>query len=74
MQVLPIYGTNQRCHGNHFLAFCVYIGATWRIQLNRSSSVCVGDAALCQIILSTCLIFGAHHNFVTGEALVCSLL
>jgi len=46
--------TKGHCHGNHFcLSICgVYIGATWRIRLNRL--VCGGDAALCQITLTTC--------------------
>jgi len=30
----------------------VHIGATWRIRLNRS--MCGGDAAFCQITLTTC--------------------
>jgi len=40
------------CHGNHVLAFYigVHIGAT-------EPCICGGDAALCQITLTTCLTF-----------------
>jgi len=36
-----------------------HIGATWRIQLNRP---CGGDAALCQITLTTCELLNAFVN------------
>ena len=43
-----------RCHGNHFLAFYI-LGAHCRHLANTTElSICGGDAALCQIILSTC--------------------
>ena len=43
-----------RCHGNHFLAFYVW-GAHWRHLKNTTEpSMCGGDAALCQITLTTC--------------------
>ena len=45
-----------RCRGNHFLAFCIW-GAHWRQLANATEpSVCGGDAALCQITLTTCWI------------------
>ena len=43
-----------RGHGNHFLAFFIW-GAHWRHLANTTKpSVCCGDAALCQITLTTC--------------------
>jgi len=42
------------CHGNHFLAFYIW-GAHWRHLANTTElSMCGGDAALCQITLTTC--------------------
>ena len=47
-------GSKERCHGNHVLAFCIW-GAHWRYLVNTTeSSVYGGDAALCQISLTTC--------------------
>ena len=47
-------GSKGRCHGNHFLAFCI-CGAHWCHLANTTEpSVCSGDAALCQISLTTC--------------------
>jgi len=43
-----------RCHGKQFLAFYIR-GAHWRHLGNTTEpSVCCGDAALCQITLTTC--------------------
>jgi len=43
-----------RCHGNHFLAFYIW-GAHWCDLANTTEpSVCGGDAALCQVTLTTC--------------------
>jgi len=43
-----------RCHGNHFLAFYIW-RAHWRHLANTTQpSVCGGDAALCEITLTTC--------------------
>ena len=45
-----------RCHGNHFLAFCIW-GVRWRHLANTTEpSVCGSDASLCQITLTTCYI------------------
>jgi len=47
-------GPKGRCHGNHFLAFCIW-GAHWCHLANTTEpSVCGGYAALCQITLTTC--------------------
>jgi len=55
MQILSIYPASKgRCHGKHFLAFYIR-GAHWRHSANTTEpSVCGGDAALCQIALTTC--------------------
>jgi len=51
MQILPTKGC---CHGNHFLAFCIW-DAHWRRLANTTErSVCGGDAVLYQITLITC--------------------
>jgi len=43
-----------RCHSNHFLALYIR-GAHWRHLANMiQPSMCGGDAALCQITLTTC--------------------
>jgi len=48
-------GAEGRCHGNHFLAFYIW-DARWRHLANAiEPSMCGGDAALCQITLTTCL-------------------
>jgi len=47
--------SKRRCHGNynHILAFYIW-GARWRHLANTTElSVCSGDAALCQITLTT---------------------
>ena len=45
-------GSDKRCHGNDFLAFCVIWGAHWHHLANTTElSVCSGDAVLCQITL-----------------------
>jgi len=55
LQILPILCTYGTFHGNHFLALCIW-GAHWRHLANTTEpSVCGGDAALCQISLTTCL-------------------
>jgi len=42
------------CHGNHFLAFCIWV-AHWRhLASTTELSVCSSDAAWCQITLTTC--------------------
>ena len=49
-------GFKGRCYGNHFLAFCIR-GAHWRHLANTTeSSMCGGDATLCEITLNTCLL------------------
>jgi len=46
-------GFQARCHGNYFLAFYIW-GTHWRHLTNTTEpSVCGGDAALCQITLTT---------------------
>jgi len=46
-----------------FLAFCIW-GAHWRHLANTTEpSVCGGDAALCQITLTTC--YYCNNNIIT---------
>jgi len=52
--IADTYATKGRCHGNHFLAFCIW-GAHWRPLANTTEpSMCGGGAASCQITLTTC--------------------
>jgi len=54
MQILPITAPKGRCHGNPFLPFYIW-DAHWRHLKNTNEpSMCGGDAALCQITLTTC--------------------
>ena len=48
-------GSKGCCHGNHFW-LSIYGGAHWRHLKNTTEpSMCGGDAAFCQITLTTCL-------------------
>jgi len=50
-------------HGNHFLAFYIW-GAHWHHLANTTeASMCSGDAALCQITLTTCFIMCSSLEF-----------
>jgi len=49
-------GSKGCCHGKHFFGFCIW-GAHWRHLVNTTEpSVCGGDAALCQLTLTTYLL------------------
>jgi len=59
--------TKASCHGNHFLAFCIW-GAHWRHLANTTEpSVCGSDAALHQLTLTTCCL--TIHLFVALNSL-----
>jgi len=52
-----------RCHGNHFVPMCPHSKAHWRHLANTTeSSICCGDAALCQIALTTCSVSCPHST------------
>ena len=48
--------TMGHCHGNHFLAFYVWDAHWCHLTNTTEPSVCGGDAALCQITLTPCLL------------------
>jgi len=49
-----VQGAEGRCHGNHFLDFYIW-DAHWCHLANATKpSVCGGDAASCQITLTSC--------------------
>ena len=51
-----------RCHGNHFFAFYIW-GEHWCHLANTTEpSMCGGDAALCQITLTTCYYYYRTHT------------
>jgi len=50
----PLPRPKEHCHDNRFLAFYI-LGAHWCHLANTTEpSMCGGDAALCQITLTTC--------------------
>jgi len=60
----------RRCHGNQFLAFCIW-GAHWCHLANTTEpSVRCGDAALCQITLTTCCVLCVHDRVSVVSALL----
>ena len=55
-----------------FLAFYIW-GAHWRHLKNTTEpSMCGGDAALCQITLTTCCY--KSHRYKTANSMHCSLV
>jgi len=59
------------CHGNHFLA-CYIWGAHWHHPANTTRpSMCGGDAALCQIILTTCCYIIKPHDTMYVNVACC---
>jgi len=53
--------TKRRCHGNHFLAFNIRGAHGSQLTNTSEPSVCGGDAALCQITLTTCQNYMYYH-------------
>jgi len=60
---------NGRCHGNHFVAFYIWGAHRRHLASTIEPSVCGGDAALCQIILTTCFILLRFTALTVGMIL-----